>query len=179
MKKIFKNRLFIFILGVLMTSVSVYAVSYLATDVTYSPKDTNWRVDNVHDALDELYETYNNGSTDGSASSGLVGKTITYNVKGQRPGWEHPAQVTTTIPIYVSGVTSFSVTMSSSYAETYSASFYLSDGSNNTATQTITNGGNYTVSSDYNMMYLTLNLTKDGDLSYKGYATFKVSITYY
>ena len=55
--KVFKTKLFFFILGVLVTFTStVFAYSYLAEEVGFSPTDTNWVVDNTQDALDDLYD---------------------------------------------------------------------------------------------------------------------------
>ena len=55
MKKLFKSRIFFFVLGAVMFStVSVFAYSLLAQDVGYNPKDDDWDVDNVSNALDEL-----------------------------------------------------------------------------------------------------------------------------
>ncbi len=57
MKKIFKNRFFFFILGVLVTITSTaLAYTYLAEDVGFTPTDTEWVVDNTQDALDDLYD---------------------------------------------------------------------------------------------------------------------------
>ena len=57
MKKIYKSRLFFFILGVLvMVTSTVFAYSYFAQDIGFTPTDTNWTVDNTKDALDDLYD---------------------------------------------------------------------------------------------------------------------------
>ena len=58
MKKIFKkSNIFAFILGALIFGsigvVSAYTI--FANDIGYTPKDTTWEVDNVKDAIDELY----------------------------------------------------------------------------------------------------------------------------
>ena len=64
MKKIFKSRIFAFILGaILFTGIGAYAASISAQRVAYEPEDNTWRVDNVNSALNELYNsmiTYNN-----------------------------------------------------------------------------------------------------------------------
>ena len=45
------------IVGVLITSgVGVVAYSYNAKDVGYTPKDTTWKVNNVKEAIDYVYE---------------------------------------------------------------------------------------------------------------------------
>src|SRR5574344_228489 len=61
MKKIInliKNNISGFIIGVLITSsVGVIAATlYFSNQVSYTPNDNNWKVDNVKDALDELHE---------------------------------------------------------------------------------------------------------------------------
>ena len=62
MKRIIKSRVFVFILGaILFSSITVFASSYLAKDISFTPKNTNWKkedgtdITNVKDALDELY----------------------------------------------------------------------------------------------------------------------------
>lgn len=67
MKKIFKSRIFAFILGAFIfsgiTAVSAYTI--LANDIGYTPKDTTWKksngedITNVKEALDELYTRSN------------------------------------------------------------------------------------------------------------------------
>lgn len=58
MKKIIKNPLLTFILGAIIFGgigiVSAYTL--FAGDIGYTPKDATWEVDNVKDAIDELYE---------------------------------------------------------------------------------------------------------------------------
>lgn len=57
MKKIIKNPILTFVLGALIFGgigvVSAYTI--LASDIGYTPKDTTWEVDNVEDAIDDLY----------------------------------------------------------------------------------------------------------------------------
>lgn len=64
MKKLIKNNLKIItaviISAVLFTGIGVYATTqYLAKDISFNPKDENWKVDNVEDALNELYKDRN------------------------------------------------------------------------------------------------------------------------
>lgn len=59
--KFIKNNIKIFIIiiitAILCSSISVYATySYLAKDVSYIPSNDEFKVDNVEDALNELYE---------------------------------------------------------------------------------------------------------------------------
>ena len=55
-KKVLKSRLFIFISTALFFSGIgvVFAFTVLAPDVGFTPKDTNWAVDDVKEALDSL-----------------------------------------------------------------------------------------------------------------------------
>ena len=56
MKKIIRNPLFTFVLGAIIFSsvVGVVAYNYNAKDISYTPKDSNWNVDNVEDAIKDL-----------------------------------------------------------------------------------------------------------------------------
>lgn len=59
MKKIFrKSNIFAFVLGAIIFGgiVGVSAYTILANDIGYTPKDTTWEVDNVKDAIDDLYK---------------------------------------------------------------------------------------------------------------------------
>lgn len=47
------------IIGVLLSGITVYAATYLSKDATFSPSDENWNVNNVEDALNELYQNVN------------------------------------------------------------------------------------------------------------------------
>lgn len=59
------SKLFIFIMLVLIFSISaVFAYSYLAGDVGFTPKDSNWDVDNTKDALDDLKESIDRSCND-------------------------------------------------------------------------------------------------------------------
>lgn len=62
MKRIIKSRIFLVIVtAIICTSIGVYAASYAANDVSFTPKNTNWKkedgtnITNVKDALDDLY----------------------------------------------------------------------------------------------------------------------------
>lgn len=62
MKKAIKNPIFIFILSAIIFGSMgvVISATILAKDVSYTPSNTNWKVDNVGDAIDELYNNYKN-----------------------------------------------------------------------------------------------------------------------
>ena len=58
MKKLInKDRIFSFLLGVILCGGIVYAANYMASDVTYKPKNKEWKVSNVNDAIDSLYNS--------------------------------------------------------------------------------------------------------------------------
>ena len=59
LKKIFNNKIFVFILGGLLFSVvSVYAVTYFPSNqVTYDNSSSKLSSTNVQGAIDELYKT--------------------------------------------------------------------------------------------------------------------------
>lgn len=48
------------IIGILISGTCVYAVDLFAKDISYSPSNNKWNVDNVNDALDSLYNGNNN-----------------------------------------------------------------------------------------------------------------------
>ena len=55
MKRIIKNPVMMYILGIITcTLTTVLASSLLASDITYKPKDPSWKVLNVGQALDDL-----------------------------------------------------------------------------------------------------------------------------
>ena len=58
MKRILKkSNIFSFLLGaVIFGSIGVAASTIFANDIGYTPKDTTWEVDNVKDAIDDLYK---------------------------------------------------------------------------------------------------------------------------
>lgn len=76
MKNIFKNPIFMFILGALIFSSITVSAAYTlyANSVGYTPKASGWNVDNVGDAIDSLYiaKAGNNYSYDEK----IVGKWV-------------------------------------------------------------------------------------------------------
>jgi len=57
MKKMIGSRVFSFILGALIFSgMTVFAYSISSKDISFTPSDSNWEVDNVEDAMNSLYE---------------------------------------------------------------------------------------------------------------------------
>lgn len=61
MKKVLKSRIFAFILGAIIFSgiTSVAAYSIFANDIGYTPKDSTWEVNNIQDAVDDLFNRVN------------------------------------------------------------------------------------------------------------------------
>ena len=90
MKKVIKNPLFTFILGVVLAaSFSVYAtVSILSSQVDYVPRDSEWDVNNVEAAIDELYEMAKNN---GGNSQGFSGTSWTLGYLNNFQRFEIPA----------------------------------------------------------------------------------------
>lgn len=65
-RNFFKSNIFSFILGgILFSSVTVYAAIINSKDVSYSPDNSSFKVDNVKTALDFLYEHATKGSFTG------------------------------------------------------------------------------------------------------------------
>ncbi len=64
------------IIGIVVGTIStVVASSYIASNIAYTPKDSTWKVDNVEDAIDELYTKDNNISLEAASqvySSGIA-----------------------------------------------------------------------------------------------------------
>ena len=63
MKKVInKNTIFTFILGIIISGVTVYAVTYNANQINFTPTNNNWKkqdgtnITNVQDALNSLYD---------------------------------------------------------------------------------------------------------------------------
>jgi len=90
MKKIFDKKTIITVMisGIIFTCVGVYASSYLASDISYSPIDSSWEVSNVSEALNDLYSnTKNTGGNlyylgDCSKPDNYSAGTGTFDVSG-------------------------------------------------------------------------------------------------
>ena len=63
MKKILKSQLFAFIIGVLIAATTtVYATIYVISgNVDFIPKNSNWHVNSVEEALNDLYDHLDTG----------------------------------------------------------------------------------------------------------------------
>jgi len=59
MRKIFISKLFYFILGIIISSgITVYAATtLLSKDIGFVPDNSSWEVNNVQDALNDLYSS--------------------------------------------------------------------------------------------------------------------------
>ena len=70
-KKVLKNRMFIFVCGGLFFStVSVFAITYFPSDqVTYDNKTSNLKATQVQSAIDELYNICNTSGSGGSGNN--------------------------------------------------------------------------------------------------------------
>ena len=47
------------VIGIVLTTGVVLASSYIANDILYTPSDSNWNVNNVGDAIDDIYNHVN------------------------------------------------------------------------------------------------------------------------
>ena len=87
--KILKSRILLVIVTIILTgSISVYAAGrYYANQVDYEPSNPNFNVDNMADALDELYDktkNYKNLSTPTDVNpSNLLSGIKAYNSNGE------------------------------------------------------------------------------------------------
>ena len=89
MKKIFKDPLFTFILGVVLTSgIAVFASQLFASDIKYEPewkKSNGDDITNVAEAIDELYSKANNTNTsqyDFTYTKKVSSNKIVINISG-------------------------------------------------------------------------------------------------
>lgn len=57
MKKLFNSKIFYFVLGaVLFSGMTVFAYSLNLSDISYTPTNENFEVNNAQEAIDKLYE---------------------------------------------------------------------------------------------------------------------------
>ena len=80
MKKFLKDNLKILITVIVTTIIvsttTVFAYSLIASDVSFTPKDSNWEVNNVKGALDDLAVRAKDVSMNFSTNEKAVGKWI-------------------------------------------------------------------------------------------------------
>ena len=88
MRRIIKNNIFGFILGIILCSGIVYGVNiYESNTIKYSPTDTSWNVSNVNEAINSLYNMkteLNNTKTELDSTKTELNstKTALNNLKG-------------------------------------------------------------------------------------------------
>ena len=84
LKKLFKNRIFIFVLGIFICGTAgVYAVTYFPSNqVTYDNKTSGLKSSDVQGAIDELYSTC---SSSMAAGDYLYYSVNNYGVNGTAP----------------------------------------------------------------------------------------------
>ena len=75
MKKLFKNPIFTFILGAIAaTTISVGATAlYSSSEIGFTPTDSEWHVNNLEDAINDL--STNRGNFTGTLSSSPIYET--------------------------------------------------------------------------------------------------------
>ena len=80
-----KKTIFAFLLGVILTGsiAGVVAYNYNAKDVSYTPTDNNWNVNNVEDAIKELRNSHNSNiiyyKGTNNSSNGIESYTILHD----------------------------------------------------------------------------------------------------
>lgn len=92
MKKFVKNNIIGFILGaVIFSTITAFAYDFLSNNVGYTPVDNTWKkidgsaIDNVKDAIDDLYHKANGINLDNLVSEEIYtnhvsGATYTYTI---------------------------------------------------------------------------------------------------
>ena len=69
MKKIInKNTILAFILGLIISGITVYAVNYNANQIDFEPTNKEWNVTKVDKALDDLYRIKQENSSNSNSS---------------------------------------------------------------------------------------------------------------
>ena len=139
MKKVFKNPLFTFILGVVIAaSFSVYAtVSILSSQVDYNPRDNTWDVNNVEDAINELYQM---AATNGGNNNGFVGYSFEFGYTGSVQRFEVPATGEYKIELWGSQASGNGAYTAGTASFDYGTELFLYIGSTNS---TFNGGGPY------------------------------------
>lgn len=81
----FKNILFLVALVLSFGVGGVTALTLVADDIIYNPKNSDFAVDNAQDALDQLYDMVENYSGGGMKSVIYLGTEKSYNIKTLYP----------------------------------------------------------------------------------------------
>lgn len=81
-----------FLIGILFSGITVYAATtYLSRDVSFTPSDENWKVSNVEDALNDLYEKASLNTEENKFYISNLGVYI-HDSKGGKGGFKFDAQ---------------------------------------------------------------------------------------
>ena len=59
MRNILKNNFVWMVIGIALCGGTVIASNYMASDISYTPKNSNWKVTNVAEAIDDLMTEHN------------------------------------------------------------------------------------------------------------------------
>lgn len=94
-----KKILLGFVLGIIsMLGIGVVAYNMKASEIGYSPKDSSWKVDNVQDAINDLYE--GNGSNNNYACEVIKNFSWTYSYKNEGQKFVVPCTGTYKIEVW-------------------------------------------------------------------------------
>lgn len=171
MKKILKNKLFIFFLGVILSGTVVYAAIYRAQDISYDNTnsnlvDDNNNVTNVQDAIDVLYDKANKGGEVYDAIFINSNTTSPYTITSNLPSIDGISEFRARLTSYSSYVNSISITNNSlivsrtnpAYSKQYYVEFVKSGQPLQEVTLTCNTGGGMNASGGINEFeFPTLN----------------------
>ena len=164
-----------FIFGIVISSTVVFAANYLyqADEVSYTPSDKDWKVDNVDDAIKELYTMIN------SSNEALTNLKNTDIAKAVGANGNDFASVINKLGTIVNqGNKSF--TVNGTNAITIPAGYYNGQGTISTsglipiptATKSITANGTYDVTD-----YASVSVNASGKIDILGVGGFDVTTT--
>lgn len=81
-----KDKIIYFILGILFSSITVYATSaFTAREISYSPEDETWQVENVQEAINELKTTCSSAVIPGNTNVYYIGDGTSFDIKTKFP----------------------------------------------------------------------------------------------
>ena len=105
MKKIIKNNLFGFILGILVSGSIVYATTLIdSKDVIYNANDDSFEVSNVESALNVLYDKIGNKKVKTATKQSLGGTNSTVSLELEQGDWLlmiWPFRIATYYEVYI------------------------------------------------------------------------------
>ena len=81
MKRLFKNSLFTFIIGIIIACTSTAYASYVifSNNIDYQPSDETWEVNNVGSALDSLYSVIDQYDVNSMEMKTTSGRAVSNN----------------------------------------------------------------------------------------------------